>query len=133
MNAIRSVIKPTSVLALLALVMLYVAPVHAAMVSTESLLNAETQAVERSQLLSMLERAEVQAQLEALGVDTQDAKARVQALTDAEVAELNARMAELPAGGDVLAVVLIIFLVFVITDVIGATDIFPFIHPVNNK
>ena len=59
----------------------------------------------------------VQQQLKSAGiraeVDTQDAKARVQALTDAEVAELNARMAELPAGGDVLAVVLIIFLVFV--------------------
>ena len=37
---------------------------------------------------------------------------------------------ELPAGGDVLGVILVVFIVFVITDVIGATDIFPFIKPV---
>jgi hypothetical protein len=54
----------------------------------------------------------------------------VAALTDAEVARLNQRIAELPAGGDVLGVILLIFIIFVITDAIGATDIFPFVDPV---
>jgi hypothetical protein len=52
-------------------------------------------------------------------------------MTDEEMAQLNQQIDELPAGGDVLGILLVIFLVFVITDVIGATDIFPFIHPVN--
>jgi hypothetical protein len=46
------------------------------------------------------------------------------------VARINQRLAELPAGGDVLGVIVLIFVIFVITDVIGATDIFPFIHAV---
>jgi hypothetical protein len=52
-------------------------------------------------------------------------------MTDEEIAQLNQQIDELPAGGDVLGILLVIFIVFVITDVIGATDIFPFIHPVN--
>ena len=82
----------------------------------------------------MLERQDVQAQLIELGVDPNDAKDRVAGMTDAQVAELNDRLTDLPAGegvGTVLGILLIIFLVFVITDVIGATNIFPFIHPVN--
>ncbi len=43
----------------------------------------------------------------------------------------NEGIGQLQAGGDsVLGVILLIFIVFVITDAIGATDIFPFVHPV---
>lgn len=52
------------------------------------------------------------------------------ALTDAEVARINQRVAELPAGGSALGVVLFIFIVFIITDALGVTDIFPFVHPI---
>ena len=110
------------------------APAQAAMVGTEQLVQQEQSRVDRAQLLSMLERQDVRAQLMELGVDPQDAKDRVAGLTDAQVAELNDRLAELPAGAGVetvLIVLLIIFIVFVITDAVGATDIFPFIHPVN--
>jgi len=53
-------------------------------------------------------------------------------MTDQEVAKLDHRMKELPAGGDVLGVALVVFIVFIITDAIGATDIFPFVHSVNH-
>ncbi|MEW6253600.1 MAG: DUF6627 family protein, partial [Planctomycetota bacterium] len=86
--------------------------------------------VDRERLASLLEREDLQRQLATLGVDPQDAKQRVASLTDAEVNRLNQRLAELPAGGDVLGAILLIFIVFVITDAIGATDIFPFVHPV---
>jgi hypothetical protein len=46
------------------------------------------------------------------------------------VQQLNNHLTELPAGGDILGLAVLVFLVFVLTDVIGATDIFPFIHPV---
>jgi hypothetical protein len=72
----------------------------------------------------------VQQQLVELGVNPDAAKARVAAMTDAEIAQLNQSLADMPAGGSVLGVLLIIFLVFVITDVLGATDIFPFIKPI---
>ena len=65
-----------------------------------------------------------------MGVDADQVKQRVAQMTDQEVATLNQRVGDLPAGGDVLGVVLLVFIVFVITDAIGATDIFPFVHPV---
>ncbi len=72
-------------------------------------------------------------QLTDLGVEAAEARARVAGLDDAQIAELNRRIADLPAGADAAGILLTVFIVFVITDVIGATDIFPFIHPVNTK
>ena len=105
-------------------------PVHAAMVSTPQVLAAEQGRLDRDKLATLLEREELQQQLSALGVDVENAKARVASLTDAEVAQLNARMAELPAGGDALGVIVLIFIIFIITDALGATDIFPFVDPI---
>lgn len=105
-------------------------PAHAAMIGTAQAMAAEQGRVDRERLASLLEREDLQRQLATLGVDVQDARQRVASLTDAEVSRLNQRLAELPAGGDVLGAILLIFIVFVITDAIGATDIFPFVHPV---
>lgn len=105
-------------------------PLQAAMIGTDTLLQQQQSQFDREQLVQLLGRADVQQQLVALGVNTADAKARVAQLTDSEVQQLNARLGELPAGGDVLSLAVLVFLVFVLTDVIGATDIFPFIHPV---
>ncbi|MBD3618866.1 MAG: PA2779 family protein [Chromatiales bacterium] len=107
-----------------------IVPVQAAMVGTQQVVQAEQSRVDRAQLLAALEREDVRSQLESMGVDQAMAAERVAAMTDAEIAELNQRIGELPAGGDALGVILVIFLVFVITDVLGATDIFPFINPV---
>jgi len=107
-----------------------VAPVQAGMIGTVQALAAEQARYDRPSLASLLEREDLQRQLAALGVDVNDARSRVAGLTDAEVARINQRLAELPAGGDVLGVIVLILVIFIITDVIGATDIFPFIHPV---
>jgi len=105
-------------------------PAYASMVSTETVVQQAQRSVDRAQLLQMLDREDVQKQLEAMGVDRTAAKQRVASMTDEEISQLNARIADMPAGGDALGVVLFIFVVFVITDLLGATDIFPFIHPV---
>lgn len=106
------------------------APAQAAMVGTDQVLTDARAETQRAELIRMIERDQVQQQLEAMGVDPAHAKERVQRMTDAELAQLHGRMKEAAAGGDVLGVALVVFIVFVITDVIGATDIFPFIHPV---
>ena len=105
-------------------------PLQAAMIGTDTLLQQGQSQFDRQQLVQMLERGDVQQQLVAMGVEVADAQMRVAQMTDSEVQQLNSQLGQLPAGGDVLGIVLLIFLVFVITDVIGATDIFPFIHPV---
>ena len=82
--------------------------------------------VERERVAGLLDRSDVRARLQALGVDPALARARVAALTDEEAARLAAEMDALPAGGDALGVALIVFLVLLFTDIMGYTKIFPF-------
>lgn len=116
-----------------ALILLFVvtAPAQAAMVGTDEVLGMAGATDQRAELVALIERADVREQLVAYGVDPADARMRIQNMTDAEVAQLHGRIDELPAGSaSVVGVALVVFIVFVVTDVIGATDIFPFIHPV---
>lgn len=116
-----------------ALMLLFVAtaPAHAAMVGTDEVLGTAEATDQRAELVALVERDDVREQLVEYGVDPADAEMRIQNMTDAEVAQLHGRIDELPAGSNsVVGVALVVFIVFVVTDVIGATDIFPFIHPV---
>lgn len=97
-------------------------PALAGIVSTDNVIAG----AERERLAGLLERVEVQARLQSLGVDPASAKARVAALSDEEAARLAAQMDELPAGGDVLWAAVLVFLVLLFTDIMGYTKIFPF-------
>jgi hypothetical protein len=67
-------------------------------------------------------------------VSIEQAKARIAALTDAEAAQLAAQIDSLPAGGDplgaLISAVLIVFLVLLLTDILGFTKVFPFTKPI---
>ena len=115
----------------LSLIILPVAPVQAAMISNGQIIGEVQTELDRSDVLQVLEREQAQQQLKALGVSPEMVKERVSHMTDNEVAQLNQHLADLPAGGDVLGVILILFIVFIITDMLGATNIFPFVKPVN--
>lgn len=85
---------------------------------------------ERARLKSLLDRAEVRKQMQALGVSPQAARDRVDALSNEEVVALANRLDQLPAGGsDVLAVALLVFLILLVTDILGYTKVFPFTRP----
>lgn len=87
--------------------------------------------VKRDQVKSFLDRADVRAQMQTLGVNPQAALARVDALSDDEVASLAGRLDQLPAGGtDIVGALLLIFIVLLITDILGFTKVFPFTRPV---
>ena len=105
-------------------------PAQAGLVSTESVSAAGS----RDRIAVFLDRADVQSRLESLGVSPSEVKARVAALSDLETAQLAGRIDSLPAGGDgvgaVLGVALIVFLVLLITDILGLTKIFPFTRSV---
>ena len=102
------------------------APVQAAML-------AASIGPDHQRIAAALERDDVRAQLAARGVSLGEAQARVAALTDAEAADLAARIDALPAGGvDILGVALVVFLVLLITDILGSTKIFPFTRPARN-
>lgn len=106
------------------------APLHAAVIGTGQVLAVEQARLDRASLASMLERKDLQRQLSSLGVDVNDARMRVASLTDAEVAQLNQRVSELPAGSGVVGVIVAIFVILIITDAIGVTDVFPFVDPI---
>ena len=103
---------------------------HAAMVTNNQVIHQLQQTVDKEALLQSVRRADVQQQLLGMGVSIEDVEARINMMTQEEVAQLNQQIGDLPAGGDILGVILVVFIVFVITDVMGATDIFPFIKPV---
>jgi len=112
----------------LLLTLLPASPLMAGMLDTGALLHAATADAERTALVQRLDAPDVRDALTRMGVDPVDAEARVARLTEAEIADLNARLDQLPAGAGALEVVLIVFLIFVITDAIGLTNIFAFVH-----
>ena len=97
--------------------------------SDNAILSMEAQE-ERTHVISLLSRDEVKQEMVTLGVNPEDALRRVNSLTDAEIAQLHDRLTDEAAGQDILTIGFFVFVVFVITDVIGATDLFPFIKPV---
>lgn len=99
----------------------------AAIVTTEQLVTAKQIDVKREQVRDWLARDEVRDLLVSRGVNPEQAKARVNSMTDQEVVMVSNKIDELPAGGDVVGLLLLIFLVLVITDILGVTDVFTFI------
>jgi len=97
---------------------------QAGIVGTLQAVQASTRAADLATVDAALARAEVRAQFAALGVAPDQVEARVAALTDADLRTLAGQMAELPAGGDALAVIGIVFLVLLILEAVGVIDIF---------
>lgn len=102
-------------------------PASAGIVTTDQIYAS----TERDRVRSFLDRADVRAQMQALGVDPQATRARVDALTDDEVAKLSGQIDQLPAGGDsILGILFAIFIILLITDILGFTKVFPFTRAV---
>lgn len=123
--------RPIAVLLSLLLALAPMIPAQAAMIGNEQVINQHQQGQTRDSLQQLLQQQSARQQLQALGVSPDLVKSRIDSLTDSELARINRHVDTLDAGGSILGILLVIFIVFVITDVIGATDIFPFIHPVN--
>ena len=103
---------------------------HAGMIATESVA-ATTDLVQvearRAQVLATLNRADVAEALVAKGVDMDAARERIAALSDQEVVALAEQLEHAPAGASgVLGTIVFIFLVLLVTDILGFTKVFPF-------
>jgi hypothetical protein len=108
-------------------------PARAALIGTEQLLRNDSS--ERARISSFLARAEVRRELLARGVDPADLQARVAALSDEEARDLAAHIGQLPAGGDgvgdVVGALVLVFVILLITDLLGWTKVFPFTRPIH--
>jgi hypothetical protein len=107
---------------------------QAGVVGTEEAIRAESaataQPLDRGALRALLDRDDVRSQLQAYGVDPRAARERVDALTDEEVEQLAGRIGSLPAGASVLGVLFSVFIILLITDILGLTKVFPFTRSV---
>ncbi|WP_027371509.1 PA2779 family protein [Desulfovermiculus halophilus] len=119
------------VLAVFCMTVIPAPALHAAMLGTESVLPSQAETT-RSHLQKLLQRDEVQSSLQEHGINPTEAQARVMALSDAELARIQNRLDTLPAGqGPVGAIVggaVFIFVVLLITDILGFTDVFTFVR-----
>ena len=102
----------------------------AGMVETDQAVSHELANQDRARISAFLDREDVLAQLQKEGVTAGNAKARVNALTDDEAHMIAGKLDQLPAGGDVLEVLLFVFIVLLITDILGYTKVFPFTHSI---
>jgi len=95
----------------------------AGMVSTDAVVAASA----RDSVALSLSRADVRQRLADYGVSSAELQARVDALSDQELAQLAERLDSLPAGGNgIVGAIVLVFLVLLITDIVGLTKVFPF-------
>ena len=103
---------------------------QASIIATDEITSAAASASSRDTVSGFLARDDVRQAMLAQGVTPQAALERVQAMSDVEVAQLAGRIDQAPAGGDVLGVLFTVFIVLLVTDIMGLTKVFPFTRSV---
>ncbi len=133
MKLIRLKAKPISILVTI-LMLLLTLPYQtalAAMIETETVIDMDRGQEARAYLNSIIVREDIQAMFRSQGIDPMEAKARINSLSNAEVMRLYDQIEQLPAGGSDLGIVLgtiaVIFIVLLVTDILGFTDVFTFV------
>ena len=87
-------------------------PAHAAMVGTAELLITTTP--DRTQLINALQNRRVQQQLIQLGVDPVAAIDRVNQMTEVEIARMQGKINQLPAGAGISTVDLLLIILLLV-------------------
>ncbi len=104
---------------------------QAAMVGTDQAIEQAAAADDRARVMDFMAREEVRQQTIELGIDPDEAAGRAASLTDVEIQQIAGNLDQLPAGegalGAVIGAILIVLLVLFITDVLGVTNVFPFV------
>lgn len=99
--------------------------------SSEQVIANQQHQYNKQQVLSFVDTAEVQSKLMQLGVSPEDAKQRIAAMTTAELDALNNELNDMPAGG-IVGTIVTVLVVIAVLDVLGITDVYPFIRPINS-
>lgn len=132
----KVMIKPVSLLLVFSFLFLdfSVQTAQAQMVDTNTVIAAQQDEANRSRVAAFMGREEVQQAMTQYGVDPAEAQKRVDSLSNAEVADIANSMDQLPAGaggiGTIVGAAVLIFLVLLLTDILGFTNVYPFVnHP----
>ncbi len=119
---------------LIASVLALVMPIqsaYAGIVGTDKVTTSAQAQSDRERVRSFLNREDVRAEMQKQGIDAATADARVAALSDQEVQQVAGKLDKLPAGGDFVGVLLTIFVILLVTDILGFTKVFPFTKSVH--
>lgn len=104
---------------------------QAAIITTDQVVAAAAAQQNRAKIEANFARPDVQAELQKMGISPEEAQARVAALTDAETASVAHQIDSLPAGGDgVIGTIVFIFVLLLVTDILGLTKVYPFTRSV---
>lgn len=105
---------------------------QAQMVGTDAVIAGQQAADQRARVAAFLAREDVKQVLTRNGVDPVEAQQRVDSLSNEEVAKISSSIDQLPAGGDAVGAIVgaavLIFLVLLITDLLGVTHVYPFVN-----
>ncbi len=128
MKKLFSILNPLLILSLLMGTMpLTVQAQPSQLVSTQSALDAVKVTADRERINDLLARTDVQEQLINYGVELNEVEARVAALSDQEVHDMAEQLDNMPAGANaVIGALLTVFIVLLITDLLGLTNVYPF-------
>lgn len=105
---------------------------QAQMVGTESVIAEQHSKDQRAQVKDFLTREDVTQILTQYGVDPVEAQQRVDSLSTGELADIANSIDQMPAGasavGAVVGAAVLVFLVLLITDIVGLTHVYPFVN-----
>jgi len=118
----KLVVMPLLIVALLSYG--FAGTASAAVITTQQALSAEVRSAKETEIRASLARADVRQAMQGLGVDLADAEGRLASLSDAELIQMQGEFDQLPAGGSALAVVGVVFVVLLILELVGVTNIF---------
>jgi hypothetical protein len=106
----------------------------AQMASTESLLLERPVAVSsQDKITEFVAREDVANKFEQMGVDPKMVELRIASMSDDEAYTVASQIDTLPAGGDfggIVGAVVFVFIVLLITDILGFTKVFGFTRPI---
>jgi len=127
--SIHKVIKRFALSVLFAVgVITFSIPAQAAMVGTAQIVGVAGGQV-LDQKVMQQKRDWIQAELVKGGISPAESALRVSSMSDNQVMQIHQRMDEMPAGAGTAGTILLIIAILAVTDLMGVTDIFPFIRP----
>jgi hypothetical protein len=105
----------------------------AQMASTEAVLEQPAAVSSHEKVNQFVGREDVAKTFEFMGVDPKMVEQRIALMSDDEILKISSEIDTLPAGGDlggIVGAVVFVFVVLLITDILGLTKVFGFTRSV---
>lgn len=96
----------------------------AGLIGTGQMIASQEREATIARINSALQSEHVEQIMTSLGVDSQDVQTRLAGLTQSELQQIDQEIVNLPAGGSILVIIGAVFIVLLILELVGITDVF---------